>query len=328
MVPLSLLDLAPIVQGGTPAQALQRTLDLAQHAERWGYRRYWLAEHHNMPGIASAATAVVIAHVAAGTSTIRVGSGGVMLPNHAPLVIAEQFGTLEALFPGRIDLGLGRAPGTDPLTARALRRGAADTSGVFPQDVMELQAYFRPAAAGQAVQAVPGAGLRVPIWLLGSSLFSAQLAAALGLPFAFASHFAPELLDEALRLYRENFRPSDSLQRPYSMAAVAVFAADSGAAAARLFTSLQQSFVNLRRGTPGPLPPPVDNMEGLWTPTEKAGVDQAFREAIVGAPQAVRDGMAAFVRRTGIDELMVTAAIFDHEARLRSFEIAASAAKA
>jgi luciferase family oxidoreductase group 1 len=328
MAPLSLLDLAPIVQGGTPAQALQRTLDLAQHAERWGYRRYWLAEHHNMPGIASAATAVVIAHVAAGTSTIRVGSGGVMLPNHAPLVIAEQFGTLEALFPGRIDLGLGRAPGTDPLTARALRRGAADTSGVFPQDVMELQAYFRPAAAGQAVQAVPGAGLRVPIWLLGSSLFSAQLAAALGLPFAFASHFAPELLDEALRLYRENFRPSDSLQRPYSMAAVAVFAADSGAAAARLFTSLQQSFVNLRRGTPGPLPPPVDNMEGLWTPTEKAGVDQAFREAIVGAPQAVRDGMAAFVRRTGIDELMVTAAIFDHEARLRSFEIAASAAKA
>ena len=327
MVPLSLLDLAPIIQGGTPAQALQRSLDLAQHAERWGYRRYWLAEHHNMPGIASAATAVVIAHVAAGTKTIRVGSGGVMLPNHAPLVIAEQFGTLEALFPGRIDLGLGRAPGTDPLTARALRRGSADTSGVFPQDVMELQAYFRPAAAGQAVQAVPGAGLRVPIWLLGSSLFSAQLAAALGLPFAFASHFAPDLLDEALRLYRSLFRPSESLERPYSMAAVAVFAADTGREAERLFTSLQQSFVNLRRGTPGPLPPPVGSMDGLWTEMEKAGVDQAFREAIVGSPAAVREGMAAFVKRTGIDELMVTAAIFDHGARLRSFEIAATAAR-
>jgi luciferase family oxidoreductase group 1 len=327
MVPLSLLDLAPIVRGGTPAQALQRSLDLAQHAERWGYRRYWLAEHHNMPGIASAATAVVIAHVAAGTKTIRVGSGGVMLPNHAPLVIAEQFGTLEALFPGRIDLGLGRAPGTDPLTARALRRGAADTSDAFPQDVMELQAYFRPAAAGQAVQAVPGAGLRVPIWLLGSSLFSAQLAAALGLPFAFASHFAPELLGEALRLYRSLFRPSESLERPYAMAAVAVYAADTGPEAVRLFTSLQQSFVNLRRGTPGPLPPPVDSMDGLWTDMERAGVDQAFREAIVGPPAAVREGMAAFVKRTGIDELMVTAAIFDHGARLRSFEIAAAAAK-
>jgi luciferase family oxidoreductase group 1 len=327
MVPLSLLDLAPIVRGGTPAQALQRSLDLAQHAERWGYRRYWLAEHHNMPGIASAATAVVIAHVAEGTKTIRVGSGGVMLPNHAPLVIAEQFGTLEALYPGRIDLGLGRAPGTDPLTARALRRGAADTSDAFPQDVMELQAYFRPAAAGQAVQAVPGAGLRVPIWLLGSSLFSAQLAAALGLPFAFASHFAPDLLGEALRLYRSLFRPSESLERPYAMAAVAVFAADTGPEAVRLFTSLQQSFVNLRRGTPGPLPPPVDSMDGLWTDMEKAGVDQAFREAIVGSPAAVREGMAAFIKRTGIDELMVTAAIFDHGARLRSFEIAAAAAK-
>jgi luciferase family oxidoreductase group 1 len=327
MVPLSLLDLAPIVLGGSPAQALQRSLDLAQHAERWGYRRYWLAEHHNMPGIASAATAVVIAHIAAGTSTIRVGSGGVMLPNHAPLVIAEQFGTLEALFPGRIDLGLGRAPGTDPLTARALRRGAADTSGVFPQDVMELQAYFRPAAAGQAVQAVPGAGLRVPIWLLGSSLFSAQLAAALGLPFAFASHFAPDLLGEALRLYRTNFRPSEALRQPYAIAAVAVFAADTDAGAAHLFTSLQQSFVNLRRGTPGPLPPPVDSMDTIWTESEKSGVDQAFREAIVGSPSTVRQGIAAFVARTGVDELMVTAAIFEHAARLRSFEIAAGAAK-
>jgi luciferase family oxidoreductase group 1 len=327
MVPLSILDLAPIVLGGTPSQALQRSLDLAQHAERWGYRRYWVAEHHNMPGIASAATAVVIAHIAAGTSTIRVGSGGVMLPNHAPLVIAEQFGTLEALFPGRIDLGLGRAPGTDPLTARALRRGAADTSGAFPQDVMELQAYFRPAVAGQAVQAVPGAGLRVPIWLLGSSLFSAQLAAALGLPFAFASHFAPDLLVEALGLYRSQFRPSDSLKHPHAMAAVAVFAADSDAGAARLFTSLQQSFVNLRRGTPGPLPPPVDSMDGLWSEVEKAGVDQAFREAVVGSPAVVGKGIEAFVRRTGVDELMVTAAIFDHEARLRSFEIIAETAR-
>jgi luciferase family oxidoreductase group 1 len=327
VVPLSILDLAPIVLGGTPSQSLQRSLDLAQHAERWGYRRYWLAEHHNMPGIASAATAVVIAHIAAGTSTIRVGSGGVMLPNHAPLVIAEQFGTLESLFPGRIDLGLGRAPGTDPLTARALRRGAADTSGAFPQDVMELQAYFRPAVPGQAVQAVPGAGLRVPIWLLGSSLFSAQLAAALGLPFAFASHFAPDLLLQALEMYRAQFRPSDSLRKPHAMAAVAVFAADSGAKAARLFTSLQQSFVNLRRGTPGPLPPPVDSMDGRWSEAERAGVDQAFREAIIGTPSAVGKGMEEFVRRTGVDELMVTAAIFDHEARLRSFEIVAEAAR-
>jgi luciferase family oxidoreductase group 1 len=324
MVPLSILDLAPIVAGGTPSQALQRSLDLAQHAERWGYRRYWVAEHHNMPGIASAATAVVIAHIAAGTSTIRVGSGGVMLPNHSPLVIAEQFGTLESLFPGRIDLGLGRAPGTDPLTARALRRGAADTSGAFPQDVMELQAYFRPVVPGQAVQAVPGAGLRVPIWLLGSSLFSAQLAAALGLPFAFASHFAPDLLMEALGQYRSQFRPSDSLKRPHAMAAVAVFAADTDAEASRLFTSLQQSFVSLRRGTPGPLPPPVDSMDGLWSEMERSGVDQAFREAIVGSPSVVGKGIEAFVRRTGVDELMVTAAVFDHAARLRSFEIAAA----
>jgi luciferase family oxidoreductase group 1 len=322
MVPISLLDLAPIIQGSTPGEALRRALDLARHAERWGYRRYWLAEHHNMTGIASAATSVVIAHIAGGTSTIRVGSGGVMLPNHAPLVIAEQFGTLESLFPGRIDLGLGRAPGTDPLTARALRRGDADT---FPQDVMELQAYFRPAAAGQAVQAVPGAGLAVPIWLLGSSLFSAQLAAALGLPFAFAAHFAPDLLAEALEQYRSQFRPSASLGEPYSMAAVQVVGAESDANAQRLFTSLQQSFVRLRRGTPGPLPPPVDSMDGLWTSMEKAGVEQAFREAIVGSPATVKKGMDAFVRRTGIDELMVTGSIHDHAARLRSFEIIAGA---
>jgi luciferase family oxidoreductase group 1 len=323
MMPISVLDLAPINEGSTAAQALQHSLDLAQHAEKWGYRRYWVAEHHSMPGIASAATAVVIAHVAGGTRTIRVGSGGIMLPNHAPLVIAEQFGTLESLFPGRIDLGLGRAPGTDPLTARALRRGRPDASDTFPQDVMELQDYFRVAVPGQAVRAVPGAGLSVPIWLLGSSLFSAQLAAALGLPFVFASHFAPDLLGQALDLYRSGFRPSEFNAKPHAMAAVAVFAADTDAAASFLFTSLQQSFVNLRRGTPGPLPPPVDSMEGRWTPTERAGVDAAFREAIVGSPQRVKSGIHAFVRRTGIDELMVTAAIFDHGARLRSFEIAA-----
>ncbi len=320
MVPFSILDLAPIAVGSTAAESLRRTLDLARQAERLGYKRYWLAEHHNMPGIASAATAVVIGHVAAGTSTIRVGSGGIMLPNHAPLVIAEQFGTLESLFPGRIDLGLGRAPGTDPVTARALRRGDSDT---FPQDVMELQAYFRPAVSGQAVRAVPGAGLSVPIWLLGSSLFSAQLAAALGLPFAFASHFAPDLLDEALDQYRSQFRPSESLKKPYSMAAVAVFAAESDARAEHLFTSLQQGFVTLRRGMPGPLPPPVESMEGVWTDAEAAGVRHAFREAIVGSAGTVKEGIAAFVRRTGIDELMVTASIFDHAARLRSFEIVA-----
>jgi luciferase family oxidoreductase group 1 len=323
MVPLSILDLSPIVEGGTAAEALRRSLDLARHAERWGFRRYWIAEHHNMPGIASAATAVVIAHVAAGTSTIRVGAGGVMLPNHAPLTIAEQFGTLESLFPGRIDLGLGRAPGTDPLTARALRRGQGDSSDEFPRDVMELQAYFRPASPGQAVRAVPGAGLSVPIWLLGSSLFSAQLAAALGLPFTFASHFAPDLLAEALDIYRREFRPSATMGKSLAMAAVAVFAADTDAEASRLFTSLQQSFVKLRRGTPGPLPPPVDSMDGLWTDIERAGVTHAFREAIVGSPATVGKGMADFVGRTGVDELMITAAIFDHGARLRSYQIVA-----
>jgi len=323
MVPFSILDLSPIVLGGSAAQALQRSLDLARHAERWGYRRYWLAEHHNMPGIASAATSVVIAHVAAGTQSIRVGSGGVMLPNHAPLVIAEQFGTLEALFPGRIDLGLGRAPGTDPLTARALRRGLNDSADTFPQDVMELRAYFRPPTSRQAVVAVPGAGLPVPIWLLGSSLFSAQLAAALGLPFAFASHFAPDQLESALQVYRRDFQPSDALARSYAMAAVGVYAADTDAAATRLFTSQQQAFVNLRRGTPTPLPPPVDRMDGLWSPPEAAMVNHAFREAIVGSPATVGAGMAAFVQRTGVDELMLTGAIYDPAARLRSFEIAA-----
>jgi luciferase family oxidoreductase group 1 len=276
-----------------------------------------------MPGIASAATSVVIGHVAARTSRIRVGSGGIMLPNHAPLVIAEQFGTLEALFPGRIDLGLGRAPGTDQLTARALRRGRTNSADAFPQDVVELQSYFRPVTDDQGVQAVPGAGLAVPIWLLGSSLFSAQLAALLGLPFAFAAHFAPEQLYEALKLYHREFRPSAALTRPYAMAAVAVFAAETDAEAARLFTSLQQSFVNLRRGTPGPLPPPIASVEGHWSHLEQAGLDHAFGEAIVGSRATVKAGIESFLERSGLDELMVTAAIYDHEARLRSFEIVA-----
>ena len=323
MIPFSILDLSPIVQGGDAAQAFRNTLDLARHAERWGYRRYWLAEHHNMPGIGSSATAVLIGHVAGGTSTIRVGSGGVMLPNHAPLVIAEQFGTLASLYPGRIDLGLGRAPGTDPWTARALRRGLGDTAEEFPRDVVELQAYFRPAAPDQAVRAVPGAGLDVPIWLLGSSLYSAQLAAMLGLPFAFASHFAPDLLMPALEAYRSRFRPSEALDRPYAMVGAPVFAADSDADAQRLFTSAQQQFLNLRRGMPGQLPPPVDSMEGRWTPAEQAMVARALACAVVGAPDTVRAGLAAFIERTGADELMVTAQIFDHAARLRSFEIVA-----
>ena len=325
MAPFSVLDLSPIIQGGTATQALQRSLELAQHAERLGFRRYWLAEHHNMPGIASAATAVVIGHVAGGTSTIRVGSGGIMLPNHAPLVIAEQFGTLNALFPGRIDLGIGRAPGTDQPTARALRRGRPDPVDTFPQDVVELQSYFHPAVAGQIVQAVPGAGQDVPIWLLGSSLYSAQLAAALGLPFAFASHFAPDHLAHALKLYRHDFRPSAALKKPYAMAAIAVYAADTDAEAAHLFTSLQQNFLNLRRGTPGPLPPPVQSMEKLWTPVERAGVEHTFSEAVTGSPATVRRGIAAFLERTGVDELMVTAAVYDQAARLRSFELVAQA---
>jgi len=325
VIPFSVLDLSPIAQGGNAAQAFQRSRELAQHVERLGFKRFWLAEHHNMPGIASAATAVVIGHVAAGTSTIRVGSGGVMLPNHAPLVIAEQFGTLASLFPGRIDLGLGRAPGTDQSTARALRRGKGNSADTFPQDVAELQAYFEPAAADQAVRAVPGAGLEVPIWLLGSSLFSAQLAAALGLPFAFAAHFAPDDLEEALGLYRRNFKPSPAWPRSYAMAAVPVCAAETAAEAVRLFTSLQQSFVNLRRGTPGLLPPPVDTMDGRWSALERAGVEHAFREAIVGSPATVNRGIADFIERTGVDELMVTAAIFDHGARLRSFELVAGA---
>jgi luciferase family oxidoreductase group 1 len=323
MVPLSVLDLAPIVAGATAADAFRNSLDLARHAERLGYRRYWLAEHHNMPGVASAATAVVIGYVAAGTSTIRVGAGGVMLPNHSPLVVAEQFGTLESLYPGRIDLGLGRAPGTDPTTAHALRRRSDLDADAFPNDVMELQAYFRDAIPGQRIRAVPGAGLNVPIWLLGSSLFSAQLAAALGLPFAFASHFAPDLLLEGLAIYRERFQPSESLAKPHTMAGVAIVAAETDADARRLFTSAQQQFLNLRRGRPGQVPPPVDRMDDLWTSAERAGVDHALSLAIVGSPATARAGLERFVAITGVDEVIVTAQIYDHAARVRSYEIVA-----
>jgi luciferase family oxidoreductase group 1 len=323
MVPLSVLDLAPIAQGADAAQAFAHSLDLAQHAEAWGYRRFWLAEHHNMPGIASAATSVVIGHVAAGTKTIRVGSGGVMLPNHAPLVIAEQYGTLEALFPGRIDLGVGRAPGTDPLTTRALRRYASSVER-FPQDVIELLGYFQDPVPGQAVQAVPGAGLHVPVWVLGTSAFGAQLAASLGLPYAFTSHFAPGSLQVALELYRSEFQPSGYLAEPYAMAAMNVVAAESDEEARRLFTSVQQQFLTLRRmGTPGPLPPPVESMEGLCTQAEQAALDATLLYSAVGNRETVRDSIEAFLELTQADELMITGQIFDHVARLRSFEIAA-----
>jgi luciferase family oxidoreductase group 1 len=326
MVPLSVLDLSPIVEGGTARGSLQNTLDLARHAERWGYRRFWVAEHHNLPGVASAATAVVIGHIAAGTSTIRVGAGGIMLPNHAPLLIAEQFGTLESLFPGRIDLALGRAPGSDPLTTRVLRRDPADAER-FPDDVLELQAWFADAVPNQAVRAVPGAGLHVPLWMLGSSLFGAQLAAALGLPFAFASHFAPTHLTQALALYRASFRPSAQLAEPYVMCAASAIAAETDAQARLLQSSLQQSFLNLRRGRPGPLPPPDPTFEASMSAPERALLDQALSCAVIGSPETVAKGLRAFAERTGADELILTAQIFDHAARLRSFEIIADLAK-
>ncbi|ACA20548.1 luciferase family protein [Methylobacterium sp. 4-46] len=322
MPPFSVLDLAPIPLGATPGDALRNTLDLARHAERLGYTRYWLAEHHNMVGIASAATAVVIAHVAAGTARIRVGAGGIMLPNHAPLVIAEQFGTLASLHPGRIDLGLGRAPGTDGRTLRALRRDPA-ASDTFPQDVLELQALLGPVQPGQVVQAVPGAGTQVPLWILGSSLFGAQLAAMLGLPFAFASHFAPDALMQALDLYRSRFEPSAQLDRPYAMVGVNVIAAETDAEARRLFTSAQQSFTNLFRGTRGQLLPPIDDIETYWSPAEKVQASRMLACSFVGARETVREGLAAFLARTGADEIMVAAAIHDHGARRRSYEILA-----
>jgi luciferase family oxidoreductase group 1 len=324
MVPLSVLDLSPITRGSDATQALRNSLDLARHAERLGYKRYWLAEHHSMPGIASAATAVAIAHVAGGTKTIRVGSGGIMLPNHSPLVIAEQFGTLDALFPGRIDLGLGRAPGSDQRTARALRRERANTAAdTFPQDVLELQGYFKPAISGQAVRAIPGEGREIPIWLLGSSLFSAQLAAALGLPYAFAGHFAPDLMIEALAIYRREFKPSEQLSQPYAMAGVGVVAAETDAEAMKLFTSIQQQFIALHRGVPGQLPPPVDDLTSIASSQEIASVEYTLREAIVGSRETVRRRLVSFIERTGVDEVMATAHIFDHAARLRTYEILA-----
>ncbi|WP_338276960.1 LLM class flavin-dependent oxidoreductase [Corallococcus caeni] len=319
MIPFSVLDLSPVISGGDPGLALRNSLDLARHAEDWGYQRFWLAEHHNMTGIASAATSVVIGYVAGGTKRIRVGAGGVMLPNHAPLVIAEQFGTLETLYPGRIDLGLGRAPGTDQRTSAALRRGLGGDS--FPQDVVELQNYFKDPTPGQAVRAVPGAGLHVPLWLLGSSTYSAQLAAALGLPFAFASHFAPAQMMSALHLYRTQFRPSDVLQKPYAMIGVNVFAADTDKEAQRLFTSLLQAFLNLRRGRPGPLLPPVDSLDGQLNEMELAEIEHMLACTVVGSPASVREGLQSLLDQTGVDEMMVTAQIYDHAARLRSFEL-------
>ena len=326
MVPLSVLDLSPITVGSTAADALQRTTELARHVERLGFRRFWLAEHHGIPSVASAATAVVMAHVAGATSTIRVGAGGIMLPNHAPLVVAEQFGTLESLFPGRIDLGLGRAPGADPITARALRRTADVDPEGFPDDVRELLAYFRPASPGQAVTAIPGAGLDVPVWILGSSLFGAQTAAALGLPYAFASHFAPTHLHEALALYRRHFRPSPHSSRPHVMAAVNVFVAEREEDARLLFSSLQQAFVALRRGAPAPLPPPREGYAASLAPEERTLLERMLAASVVGTPEQAAQGLEGFARDTGADEIIVASQIYDHHARLRSFELTAHAA--
>jgi luciferase family oxidoreductase group 1 len=319
---LSVLDLAPIVQGSDAGTAFRNSLDLAQHVERLGFNRFWLAEHHGMPGIASAATSIVISHVAAGTSTIRVGAGGIMLPNHSPLLIAEQFGTLASLYPGRIDLGLGRAPGSDQTTARALRRDPMSAEA-FPQDVAELMEYFRPSSGGRAVRAIPGEGLDVPIWILGSSYFGAQLAAAYGLPFAFAGHFAPRLMVDALQLYRANFRPSERLERPYAMAGVAVIAADTDDEARLLFTSVQQSFIALRRGQPTQLPPPRAGYGDTLTPLDHGALGDTLSAAIVGGPDTVRRGLDDLFTRTGADEAIIATQIFDHAARLRSFEIVA-----
>ncbi len=319
---LSVLDLAPVVQGSNPRQALLNARDLARHAERWGYTRFWLAEHHNMSGIASAATAVAIGFVAEGTETIRVGSGGIMLPNHAPLVIAEQFGTLESLYPGRIDLGLGRAPGTDQITMQALRR-SLDNSDNFPRDVQEIQHYFGPVQDGQSVQAVPGSDLNIPIWILGSSTYGAQLAAYLGLPYAFASHFAPDSLIQAFDTYRKLFRPSAQLDKPYAMAGLQVIVADTDAEAKRLFTSIQMAFANMVRGARGKMRPPIDDIETYWSPAEKTHAEHMLTYAFVGSPRTVQQGLQDFIDKTGIDELMVTTSIYDHAARLRSYELLA-----
>nr|WP_303652716.1 LLM class flavin-dependent oxidoreductase [Paludisphaera mucosa] len=314
------MDLCPIVEGGTAADAFRDAVDLARHAERLGYERYWVAEHHNIPGVASAATAVVIGHVAGGTSRIRVGAGGIMLPNHAPLVIAEQFGTLASLYPGRIDLGLGRAPGGDQRTARALRRYQEEVDA-FPRDVREVQNYFRPAGPGRFVHAIPGEGLDVPIWILGSSDFGARLAAELGLPYAFASHFAPDQLFDALAIYRENFIPSEALEKPYAMIGVNAFLADTDEAAVRLFSSHQQAILNLVRGRPGLLPPPVDDVEALWTPFERAHVDKMTRVSVVGSPETVRGRLQSLVNAVKPDEVVFSGHIYDHAARLRSYDL-------
>ena len=325
MPDFSILDLSPIPEGGDAARALRNSADLAQHAERWGYRRFWVAEHHNMPGIASAATAVVIGHVASATSTIRVGAGGIMLPNHAPLVIAEQFGTLATLFPDRIDLGLGRAPGTDRKTSQALRRNLDGDIDAFPRDVIELQRYFQEPEPGQRVRAIPGAGLEVPLWILGSSMFGAQLAAALGLPYAFASHFAPAALMPAIEAYRSRFQPSAQLSEPYVMVGLNVFTAETGKEARLLRTSSQQSILRLRRGRPGQLPPPIPSFEDGLSAAERQLLDQSQLCTVVGAPEVVRSGVEEFVERTGADEVMMVSHIYDHHARLRSFELAAKA---
>ncbi|MEN3364956.1 MAG: hypothetical protein V7606_2230 [Burkholderiales bacterium] len=322
MIPFSVLDLSPIAEGSDAAESFRNTLDLAQHGERWGYNRFWLAEHHGMPGIASAATAVLIGHVAAGTSRIRVGAGGIMLPNHSPLVIAEQFGTLESLFPGRIDLGLGRAPGSDQITARALRRNLASDSDEFPQDVAELMDYFS-SEQRQPVHAVPGSGLDVPIWILGSSLFGAQLAAALGLPYAFASHFAPAQMMQAIEVYRATFRPSAQLDKPYVMLGFNVFAADTDEEAVFRASSMQQAFISLRSGRPSRLQPPVEDYWNRIGPQERALLEQVLSCSAVGSPATVARQLKAFIEHTGADELMITSQIFEHSARLRSYEITA-----
>jgi len=322
MVALSILDLVRITEETDARGALDNARDLAAHAEGWGYVRFWVAEHHNMAGIASAATSVVIGHIAAGSRKIRVGAGGIMLPNHSPMVIAEQFGTLERLFPGRIDLGLGRAPGTDQLTLRALRR-TNETAERFPQDVLELQALLAPAEPGQRIQAVPAAGTDVPLYILGSSLFGASLAAELGLPYAFASHFAPEQLMPALQLYRARFKPSEQLSRPFAIVGVNIIAADTDAEARRLATTQQMSFTNMVRGTRGLSQPPIDDIETYWTLPEKAHVQRMLERSIYGSPDSVRAGIDALVAETGADELMIVSDVYHHPARLRSFQLIA-----
>jgi luciferase family oxidoreductase group 1 len=324
VIPMSVLDLAPIAAGADAGQAFRNARSLAQHAESLGFHRFWMAEHHSMPGIASAATSVALCYVADATSTIRIGAGGIMLPNHSPLQIAEQFGTLEAMFPGRIDLGLGRAPGTDQATARAIRRTLDSDPNAFPRDVIELMGYFADTQPGQRVRAIPGEGLRIPVWILGSSLFGAQLAALLGLPFAFASHFAPQQMMDAIAVYRENFRPSEQLAVPYVMLGYNVFAADTDEEGAFLASSVQQAFVELRSGQPSQLNPPVQGYLEALAPIQRAQLEAALSCSAVGSPASVKAAVESFVKQTGADELMVTSQIFDHKARLRSYELLAS----